>query len=99
MSDLFFTHIDKHMNGIMPAIVADLSESHLLPILTFRCRNILLSRLIARSDWHLKDSDVSSIENDLKKALDMLHRSGFLHGNINEDHVVIDQVCSRHVAI
>ncbi|KAJ8026546.1 hypothetical protein HOLleu_31406 [Holothuria leucospilota] len=87
---------DKHMNGIMPAIVADLSESHLLPILTFRCRNILLSRLIARSDWHLKDSDVSSIENDLKKALDMLHRSGFLHGNINEDHVVIDQTTNAN---
>lgn len=80
------------MNGIMPAIVADLSESHLLPILTFRCRNILLARLIQRSDWHLQKSDVTTIESDLKKALDMLHRCGFLHGNVNEDHVVIDQV-------
>ncbi|PIK48327.1 hypothetical protein BSL78_14811 [Apostichopus japonicus] len=87
---------DKHMNGIMPAIVADLSESHLLPILTFRCRNILLARLIQRSDWHLQKSDVTTIESDLKKALDMLHRCGFLHGNVNEDHVVIDQTSNTN---
>ena len=76
----------------MSTVYSAQSDNRLLPYMGSRGHGFLLRQHLALNKPPLAVSSVAAIENDLRRGLDFLHKSGLAHGRIDEDFVAIDKV-------
>nr|XP_054753960.1 uncharacterized protein LOC129259723 [Lytechinus pictus] len=74
------------------SINLDLSENRVMPVVSSRCRTFTLAHYLATPSLYLSEVDVMVIERDIGRALEFLHRNGYVHGRVTEDYILIDKV-------
>ncbi|XP_041461945.1 uncharacterized protein LOC121413255 isoform X2 [Lytechinus variegatus] len=73
------------------SINLDLSENRVMPVVSSRCRTFTLAHYLATPSLYLSEVDVMVIERDIGRALEFLHRNGYVHGRVTEDYILIDK--------
>ncbi|XP_022107210.1 uncharacterized protein LOC110988203 [Acanthaster planci] len=82
---------DKDNPSLMATVYSEQVENRVLPYMGKRMHSFMLRQHIAETKTPLAVSAVAAIENDLRRALEFLHKNGLAHGKINEDFVAIDK--------
>ena len=76
----------------MSTVFTEQTENRVLPLMGTRGHAFMLRQYIATMKTPLGVSAVAAIENDLRRALDFLHKNGIAHGQVDEDFVAVDKV-------
>ncbi|XP_072178152.1 uncharacterized protein [Diadema setosum] len=73
------------------SINLDLSENRVMPVVSSRCRTFTLAHYLSTPSLYLSEVDVMVIERDVGRALEFLHRNGYVHGRVTEDYILVDK--------
>ncbi|XP_033635439.1 uncharacterized protein LOC117296560 [Asterias rubens] len=81
----------KENQTLMSTVFTEQTENRVLPLMGTRGHAFMLRQYIATMKTPLGVSAVAAIENDLRRALDFLHKNGIAHGQVDEDFVAVDK--------
>ncbi|XP_072043555.1 uncharacterized protein [Amphiura filiformis] len=82
----------KNENSLMNVATSQISKVRLMPpIDKTLIQPFLLSAFLKEGRSQVISAHMKQIQTDVKRALDYLHTSGLSHGNVDAEHILIDQ--------